>query len=122
LLALLSLLDRFFLVLSFFFARTFSCFLSSLKLSYLLEPQPLHTLLLELNLALQSSVLALLLGPCFLEFLLRLISLPYCFSSSSLMQLARRPVDSATVILLALLKVKSFALLLVLLFMLKSLS
>jgi hypothetical protein len=38
------------------------------------------------------------------------------------MQLVRRPVDSATVILLALLKVKSFALLLVLLFMLKNLS
>jgi hypothetical protein len=38
------------------------------------------------------------------------------------MQLARRPVDSATVIVLALLKVESFALLLVLLFMLKSFS
>ncbi|KAI0568491.1 hypothetical protein Alg130_12089, partial [Pyrenophora tritici-repentis] len=54
-------------------------------------------------------------------FLLRLISLPYCFSSSSLTQLARRPEDRATVILLALLKVKSFALLPVLLFVLKSL-
>jgi hypothetical protein len=92
-----------------------------LKLSHLLEPPPLHTLLLKLNLTLQSSVLTLLLGPYFLEFLLCLISLPHCFSSSSLTQLAWRPVDSATVILLALLKIKSFALLLMLLLVLKSL-
>jgi hypothetical protein len=108
-------------VLSFNFARAFSCFLSSLLLPRLPEPLPLYTLLLELNLTLQSSLLTLLLDPCFLEFLLYLISLPYCLSSSSFTQLARRPVDSATVILLALLKVKSFALLLMLLFMLKSL-
>jgi hypothetical protein len=114
-------LDSFFLVLSFYFARAFSCFLSSLNLPYLLKSLPLHTLLLKLNLTLQSSLLALLLDPCFLEFLLYLIPLLYCFSSSSLPQLARRPVDSATVILLALLKVESFALLLMLLFVLKSL-
>jgi hypothetical protein len=37
---------------------------------------------------LQSSVLTLLLGLCFLEFLLRLILLLYCFYSLSLTQLA----------------------------------
>ncbi|KAI0568611.1 hypothetical protein Alg215_12089, partial [Pyrenophora tritici-repentis] len=105
----------------FNFARAFSCFLSSLNLLHLFEPLPLHTLLLEFNLTLQSSLLALLLGPCFLEFLLRLISLLYCFSNLSLTQLARRLEDSATVIFLALLKVKSFALLPLLLFVLKSL-
>jgi hypothetical protein len=84
-------------------------------------PHSTHTLLLELNLTLQSSLLTLLLNPCFLEFLLRLILLSYCFSSLSLTQLARRPVNSATMILLALLKVESFALLLMLLVVLKSL-
>jgi hypothetical protein len=120
-LAFLSLLDSFFLVLSFNFAPVFSCFLSSLKLPHLLKLLSLYTLLLELNLTLQLSLLALLLSLCFLEFLFYLITFLYCFSSLSLTQLARRLADSATVILLALMKVKSFALLLMLLLVLKSL-
>ena len=63
----------------------------------------------------------LLLGLCFLEFFLYLISLTYSLTSLSLTYLARRLEDSATVILLALLKVKSFALLLMLLLIVKSL-
>jgi hypothetical protein len=80
--------------------RAFSCFLRSLSIAHLLESQSISALLLKLNLTLDSSLLTLLLIPCSLQLLLYLIALIYCFS-----QLARRPEDSTTVILLALLKI-----------------
>jgi hypothetical protein len=100
-------------------ALLFPC---SLLLPHLLESLSLRTPLLKLNSALNLSLIPLLSIPCFLEFLLHLISLTNSLSSSGLSQLARRPEDSATVVLLALLKVKSFALLLMLLFIRERLS
>ena len=49
---LLSLLDSFFLVLSFNFMYAFSCFSNLLKLPYLLKSLPLYTPLLKFNLIL----------------------------------------------------------------------
>jgi hypothetical protein len=85
--------------------RAFSCFLRSLSIAHLLKSQSISALLLKLNLTLDSSLLTLLLIPCSLQLLLYLIALIYCFSRSCFSQLARRPEDSTTVILLALLKI-----------------
>jgi hypothetical protein len=80
---LLSLLDRFFLVLSFNSAPTLSCFLSPLLLTLFFKLLPLYTLLLKLNLTLELSLFTLLLNLYLLEFLLYLILLTNCFLSLS---------------------------------------